>query len=252
MATEKDVVFHLEFRCTSNAEDPKWINSRGTISFSSCSPPSRVSDLTRRIEETMEIPEMLVKLEKDSAILNVKASLEELRVRAEDKFIVHYYSKAECKAINDCIDWMRELLSHLRTLQEDQYLDINNITNTHHLQLLGFDLFLPWLDSQKYANKLYFISKDGLIILSQIMSILLDIPLAYLPAKLQRYETEMLVILWNITEDTLIRRAVVETQGIEICTRALLRVPVKPHVLIQSSGIFGKEIVRMALGSFAK
>ena len=212
-----------------------------------------MADLTRKIEETMEIPQSLVKLELNSAILDVRMSLDELRVRTGDTFIVHYYSIADCRVINECIAWMRELLLHLRKWKENScsHLDPNQIKDTNYLQMLGIDLFSPWLDPKSYANKLYFISKDGLALVSEAMSILLEVPLASIPTTLQRFEMEILLMLWNITEDTPTRKAVVQSDGIEICKRALLRIPIRPHSFVYG-GFFGKEIIRMSLGVFAK
>ena len=144
--------------------------------------------------------------------------------------IVHYYSIADCRVINECIGWMRGLLLHLRKWKEaDSYshFDAYGISDTSCLHKLAM-IFSPWLDPKSYANKIHFIAKDGLTLVSEVMSILSKIPLVDLPTKLQHIEMQMLCSLWNFTENAHTRKAVVQSDGIEICKRALLRVPVKP------------------------
>ena len=84
--TKMDIFFYFEFRCRSNETDSERILTNRTLKFSSSSSPTTVADLTRKIEETMEIPQSLVKLELNSAILDVRMSLDELRVRTGDTF----------------------------------------------------------------------------------------------------------------------------------------------------------------------
>ena len=249
----EDILFYLYFKCTSSEEGSDGIPKRGTLQFRPSSPPTTVGDLILKIEETMEIPESLVKLERNSTILDVRTRLDDLRVRTGDSFVVHYYSKADCQIISECIDWMKELSGYLQRWSASIYmnLDMSSIRDTHLLQTVGFNLFVPWLDSRSYANKLYFISKGGLDILSEIMNISQKVQMGNLPSKMQSFETQMLLILWNITEDAPIRRAVVQCDGIEICRRALLRVAVKPYT-VMSCNDSTKEIVEMSLGVISK
>ena len=196
----------------------------------------------------MEIPESLIKLEWNSAILEVGTGLDELGVREGDTFGVRYYSKADCRAINECIVWMKKLLDYLRRSKESGVIGLNSIGDSSCLDTLAFRLFLPWLEPRTYANKAYFISSGGLILVSELMNITLVVPFIDLPEVLSNIESQILMVLWNITEDASIRRAVVQSGGIENCTRALLRVPIESQRLIFRS----KEIIRRSIGVFTK
>ena len=238
-------VFRLELHCTS---DPT-LTEHKTVEFNE-SPPITARDLKLKIEEATEIPEFLLKLEYNWATLR-DDNLERLNVRNGDTFVVHYFSKADCKEILDCIKWLEQLLESIKRWKESDYSAALNYPRKEDcLENLGFNLFLPWLEPQKYANKLYFIAKDGLNQVIDALNILLDV--SSLPYELSLIEGRLLVILWNITEDAHIRRALVEAGGVQTCTKALLRVPVVPPTYSIGLSFYVKQTMRKSLGIFAK
>ena len=249
---EEEITLNLDLRCSSEPSD---VHNRKTITFAPSSPDYLVGDLTRKIEEVLEIPESSMKLELNSAILQSSNGLDELNLRSEDTIIVYYYSKADCREIRHCTEWLVQLHERLGRWQDSGYAsDLDYPRKEECLGILGFDLFLPWLMPQKYANKLYFISKDGLTLVTRLLDIILAVPQSNLPLQLLKIEGQLLVILWNITEDAQIRRAVVAAGGIQSCTKAVLRVPVKPDVQLSGFGgyYFLRQTIRKSLGVFAK
>ena len=245
--------FSVDFRCTS---DPKASLESQILEFDL--PPFTVGDITHKIEETLSIPESQTRVEISSATVEKSTRLKDLRLRNGDSVTVYYYSVADCKDVGECIEWMKRLLDILVNWKESGYCSTNqavqDIRGQRCLSELSFTHFSPWMTPAKYANKIYFISKGGLVLVYQIMSILLDVRCFNLPVKLQQIESLTLGILWNITEDVYIFRAVVQTGGLEICTKALLRVPVTPFKLLPEDSYYeaARETIRKALGAFAK
>ncbi len=252
---EELIRFNVDFYCTSDANQSL---PQHTLNMR---PSCKVSDVAREIEKSMEIPESQIKLKLNSAVLGRNASLKDLSVRNGDTLMVYYYARADCQRINECIEWMEGFLQWLEKWREMVY-DINlmmlnllpPISGEQCLKDLCFTYFSPWFLPPQYANKLYFIAKDGLILVTKIMDILLSIPPDMLEDQLQQIEASTLGILWNITEDKYIGRTVVRAGGIETCTRALLRLPIPEcRHFPEESHIAGvMETIRVSLGVLAK
>lgn len=250
-AMDEKQQFYLDLRCTGDSEQitSKLVN----IELSSSPNSTTIGDLKQKIEEQHEIPKHLMKLQLNSAILPDTQSLDQLNLRNGDTFIVNYYSKADCRAINNCITILKRLLEQLHDWDNMKYHNMANFVQAEmNLSSLGYRLFLPWLDVRKYANKLYFVSKDGLVLVNKSLSILLDLPQASLTSSLQRIEGLLLVIMWNITEDAHIRRAVVRAGGLDTCVKALLIKKVVPTEALEYDGGYSTELIRKSLGVFAK
>lgn len=241
---EEKQQFYLDLCCTG---DPKQAGSgKVKIELFGSSRCHTIGDLKQRIEEQHDIPIHLMKLIMNSANLADNQTLDQLKVNNGDTFVVQYYSKADCQAINTCITVLNNLTQQL---EDDGNISSRNVE--WNLANLGYRLFLPWLDVRKYANKLYFVSKDGLVLINKSLRILLDMPRESISRELQKVEGVLLVLLWNITEDAHIRRAVVRAGGLESCIKALVIKKVVPSEKVVYD-FFSSELIRKSLGVFAK
>lgn len=254
MAT-KDEGFLLlvDFHCTS---DPKSSLGCKPVTFST--PPDTVGDITRQIEETYQIPAIVVRLESaNSVVLHEYQQLRETNLRNGDSFTAHYYSKAECKEVTECVEWLDRLLALLQRWRDDHLsVNVDSIQGQQCLDTLCFHYFSPWMTPVKDTNKFYFISKKGLQLTTKIVDILLEYSPADLPRKLLQIESMTLGIFWNISVDEHILKAIVRVGGLNTCVKALLRIPVE----IGSTGANYSEpyhsavieTIRRALGALAK
>ena len=246
---EEVITFNVDFHCISNSNESL---AHQTLTIK---PSCKVSDMARIIEEAAEIPESQMRLEMNSVVLGRNKSLKELSMRSGDTLVVYYYARADCREIIKCIQWMENLLAWLENWNwEDCGVPVNANAIIDCLQELSFAYFSPWLAPTKYINKLYFISKDGLTLITKIMNILLDIPADWLDHELQLIESSTLGILWNITENEYILKAVAKSGGVEVCIRALSRLPIPEcRHFPEESHIEGvKETMRKSLGALAK
>lgn len=241
----------LELRCSSR---PAETVKRKTVEFHSPSLPRTVGDLTRKIEEEFEIPAFLVKLELNSATLRSEDSLKELRVRNGDTFVARYYSEAECVDIASCIEWLEQLLKWVVDWRDSNHsLALNFPQKEHLLYTLSFDLFLPWFDPLKIANKFYFISKNGLILIRSVVDIVLNVPPTEMPLRLFSMIELLLNCFWNMTEPgmDIIDHTIVQCGAVQSCTKALLQLPVYSSTSIEAI-TFNRKTIESSLGVLAK
>lgn len=263
-----ETVYTLKLECTSDKEACS--SPLKTISFPS--PPCTIGEIQTRIEKDLQIPAVLQIVQVGAATLDASTELNKLRLRNHDTITVKYFAMAECSDVDNCIGWFKILVdtlnkygmpqktSGLSSLEVQQLLDI--ITQDEQFILdLGFHLFLPWMKPEKYANKLYFINKNGLDVMMELYSLLLSVPWYQLPMKLQIVQCEMLCALWNLAETFPLRREILKHGGLEKCVRSLVQVRVKPEMFTeinehcsveQQQHLVLYETIGAALGTLSK
>ena len=244
------LVFNIDLHCTSNS---KALTERCSLKLASL--PSTVNELMCKIEEALEIPESMLRLEIDSDVpLKRGDGLEGLKLRNGDVFVARYYSRADCREINACVEWITQLLDNLRTMTNSM-----GIIGYFACPIQGFECleelctihFSPWQDPRKYANKIHFISRNGLSLISDLMQLLAVATIDQLDHGMQVVERALLDNLWSITEDDFIRQAVVRSGAVENCIKTLLRVRIEQPTMFQCD-YYVEDIILGSLGVLAK
>ena len=235
-----ETVYTLKLECTSDKEACS--SPLKTISFPS--PPCTIGEIQTKIEKDLHIPAALQTVQVGSVTLDSTTELNKLRLRNYDTITVKYFATAECSGVDDCIGWFKLLVNTLNTygvpqktselpsLEVQQLLDM--IAQEEQFIIdLGFQLFLPWMKPEKYANKLYFIDKNGLDVMMELYSLLLSVPWHQLPMKLQIVQYLLLCALWNLAETCPLRREILKHGGLEKCVRSLVQVRVEPEMFTE-------------------
>ena len=242
-----ETVYTLKLECTSDKEPCS--SPLKTISFPS--PPCTIGEIQTRIEKDLQIPAVLQIIQVGSTTLDANTELKKLRLRNYDTITVKYFAMAECSDVDNCIGWFKVLVNTLNkhgvprktglpSLEVQQLLDIIGQDERFILDL-GFHLFLPWMKPEKYANKLYFINKNGLDIMMELYSLLLSVPWHELPMKLQIVQCEMLCALWNLAETFPLRREILKHGGLAKCVRSLVQVHVEPEMFTKINQHYSSE-----------
>lgn len=224
------------------------------IKFDPSVPPTKTSDIISKLEDTLDIPGSAMSLEMNSLVLKEEDHLDSLKLRSGDTITVKYYSVANCSKVNECLDAMQSIKGKLEEWEKGDYR-VSSLRITRQEGLINdyaIDLFSKWTDPHNYANKVHFITRDGLRLIVDILRLISDVPTYRLPIELQIIEIGLLSCLVNIAEDGHIRRLVIASGAIERCVKTLLRYPIQcQHPQTNCDNII-KFIILESLGVLAK
>ena len=238
-ASQKDTItFNVVLFCTKTN-----YTTHKTISFPGDEPPTTIKDIKEKIEEHFSIPSCLQTLSYDAYQLSNDALLETARIRAGDTFHISYSAEADCEGINTVVMWFIAVSVHLH--QEDPTLSNMQISedfeellssgiNDELMETLAFKYLFPWLDVQKYANRLYFVSCGGLDLVMSVYNKLHSHKWEETLLKLKYVEYGILRILWNLSETFELRRLIIShNNGLKLCIQSLLRQTLVEGEIIQ-------------------
>lgn len=230
---EKETVYMLLLECTSSKEG--YCPTR-KLHFSS--PPRTIADIKVQIQKDCQIPVTLQTILLSSNSLDSNIDLSTLRLRNYDTLTVRYFSTAQCNELDECISWLRSVVETFTkfgvpgncTSSLALHPAVQNIMNEDEdfISNLALELFLPWMEPEMYANKMYFISNHGLDSLIELHSLLLSHQWNNLPLKLQIKQCEILCALWNLSETFHLRREILKRGGLDKCLQSLVQVRIEP------------------------
>ena len=187
-------------------------------------PVTSVLQIKQYLEDKHNVPVCMQTLRHRSVVLNEDTSIRSLRLRAGDELHVSYYAAAECEEVRSVIKWVQAIL---RFLTDGEYpADIDDTDPV--LEHLSFELFLPWESSVKRANKQFFIVNGGLGFLVQLHEHFLHYEWCELREPLKLLESDVLSVLWNLSDTFPFRHAIIRLGGLKNCIMSLLRVAVHP------------------------
>lgn len=261
----KLATYNLILQSTTPQQD----STTTSISFSP--PPLTIRDIKEEIEKSLQIPASTQTLTWQTARLQDTDLLETLRLCSQDTLTVTYYSKAECTDICDCINWIKHILAMFKlyglplkgaSLSPPLQALVSMIAHEERcFAVLGYELFLPWTNPVKYANKLYFTEQGGLEAVMQLYGLLTSHPWSQLPIKMKILECEILCALWNLAESVHLRRAIIKLGGLDMCLTSFLRATVEPFTNLRDNSLEPheqmyqavlKEAIRASLGTLSK
>ena len=230
------IFFKVELHCTKT-------NSKrhSTVTFPPDSPPSTVADVKLKVEEDFSIPMCVQSLSYEAYPLNDSTSLEEARIRSGDTFLVAYSAEGDCPEITKVVRWLELVREYLRAedpcLEEPMSSDFEDLIKLgirdELIENLAFKYLFPWLDSKKYANKLYFVQIGGLDVTMDIYSLLHRHPWDQCMLHLKYVEYGLLRVLWNLSETFQLRRLIMKHGGLQLCMKSLLRQKLQERESIQ-------------------
>lgn len=224
--TKESIVLDLDFHCTSASTNSL---GRRKIKFDANSPPVIAGDLINKIEEEIQIPATAMTLQIHSVPLRRHTDdLKWFKLRTGDTVTVHYYSDSDCKEVNECIDLLGmillELQNYIASTSADRQLQFP-LTTANGISMFHSVCISKWLDPRSYANKVDFIHREGLQIISKILQCIAEVEKKpYKPSvlySLLSIENSLLDCLWDLTEDDYIREQVTKSGGVDNCLNIL-------------------------------
>lgn len=234
---DSTVVFGIELFCTETN-----LAENQALSFSEL--PKTALRVKERVEDQFCIPVCVQSLSYETHHLSDDTTLEEARIRAGDKFLVKYSSKANCKEIDEVVAWFGMVKTYL--LAENPSLDnplsqdfedtLMQGMREEFIENMAFKYLFPWLDAKKYANKLYFVYSGGLGVVMDIYAAVHCHPWDKCLLKLKYLEYGILRILWNLSETFELRRLILQhNNGLSLCIKSLLRQKVEEGKAIEDT-----------------
>ncbi len=254
--------FNLELSCTQTGH-----SQHGTLTFPEDSPPTTVAKLKDKIEEEFSIPVCVQSIRYEGHLLGDSTSLETMRIRPGDTFHVTYSSKGDCREIYSTVTWFALIRGSLgveapSTITSISFEFKNLVLHGFTEELvddLAYKHLFPWLDPQKYTNRLYFVQCGGLETMMDVYASLNQTPWKDTPLLLKYLENGIIRVLWNLSETFQLRRLIMShNNGLGMCMRSLLRQTLEERKaiedesdLVHGSGIL-MDTIEGALGLLCK
>ena len=256
--TEDKVVLNVLLNCehTKSSETKQ-------VHFKSL--PTTPLEIKKKIEEDFSIPSCVQTLHYQSMILKDSDQLQHTHFRSGDTFSVDYQTRGDCEKIQNVIQWLKDILDYLQVIDHDNSLSerdkdpslLSYLCNmTEELILSGMHdgtaqdlclhLFYPWKDERTHVNKLHFHHEGGLDVLMKVYSHMVSKEWGSIGIDSQFHlylECLCSQAVANYTQTFRLRRQVVQLDGLEMCTKTLLRKQVGrdggceiiPNTLMKSS-----------------
>ena len=211
--------------------------------------PTTPLEIKKKIEEDFSIPSCVQTLHYQSMILKDSDQLQHTHFRSGDTFTIDYPAHAECKVIQNVIQWLKELYELLKSIEEnvscsdeieseeehDQLMSslvskiediIGEGVNSGLIEAFSGALFLPWGDKEKITNCFYFQQEGGVSVLTKIYGILVSKEWGDLGI-----DVEVHMDLEGLYCQSIIKyghkmallREIVQLGGLEMCMKTLLR-----------------------------
>ena len=198
--------------------------------------PTTPLEIKKKIEEDFSIPSCVQTLHYQSMILKDSDQLQHTHFRSGDTFIVDYLAEAECKEIQNVIQWLKEFYELLKSIEEHDQLLFSLVSksedvieegeNSGLIEALSATLFVPWGDKEKLTNCFYFQQEGGIIVLTKIYSILVGKEWGHLGIDAEHHmdmEVACCQSIFNYGHTSALLREVVQLGGLEMCMKTLLR-----------------------------
>ena len=224
--------------------------------------PTTPLEIKKKIEEDFSIPSCVQTLHYQSMILKDYDELQHTHFRSGDTFTVNYQTRGDCKRVQNVIQWLEEILGYLEDNnshsdeQKDPSLSSYLCNMAEDLILSGMHngtaqdlclhLFYPWKDKRTYVNKLHFHHEGGLEVLMKVYGQMVSKEWGGMGIDSQFHlylECLCSQAVANYTQTFPLRRQVIQSGGLDMCTKTLLRKQVRrdsgceivPDTLMKSS-----------------
>ena len=210
--------------------------------------PTTPLEIKKKIEEDFSIPSCIQTLHYQSMILKDSDQLQHMQFRSGDMFTVDYQIVGDCEAIQSVIQWLGDLLEYLGGIEtystnslseKDKIPSILSslcISMVEEIVLsemhdgtardLCLHLFSPWKDKRTYVNKLHFHHEGGLDMLMKIYGHMTSKEWGGIgiDSKFHLYlECLCSQVVASYMQALQFRRQVVQSGGLDMCTKSLLR-----------------------------
>ena len=217
-------IFNLELNCTSRKD-----TTCETLQVNHF--PSSVLELKEAIQFQFSIPVCVQQIAYQFAILADGDSLKERNIRSGDTFSVSYLCEGECKYIMEIVEWIQDILKHVKIEQESNEPDIGSKTDkviaggmqAGHDGALTLELF-DWLDAKSYVNKLFFEMVGGLTVVRSLWKKMQALQWKEMPLTFKFLESFTAHIYANFGETVALRRVLLKCGALEMCIKSFLRI----------------------------
>ena len=209
--------------------------------------PTTPLEIMKKIEEDFSIPSCVQTLHYQSMVLKDSDQLQHTHFRSGDTITVDYPAHAECKVIQNIIQWLKELYELLKSIEENISCSDKIESEEEHDQLMSslvsksedliaeggnsglIDAFSGstlWGDKEKFMNCLYFQQEGGINVLTKIYGILVSKEWGDLGINGDDHtylEDACCRSIVNTGCKNTLLREVVQLGGLEMCMKTLLR-----------------------------
>ena len=229
------VSFNLKLYCATDDAQ-----SRSVKIVTPCTPRT-ILDIKLCVESELSIPACCQEMSFESQKLRDCDSIEVLKVREGDTLTINYQSEGMVEDVMEIIKGMKSMKRFLRKKAIRKRLEngggcdaeISNNLDTVQVELLASTYFHPSADPGSKANRLFFVSNNGLQIMHQLHVELLRYPWDKCVLEMQYLEHSILRILWNLSAAFSIRLLLLERPTLEAVIKSLVRVEIPANSFFQ-------------------
>ena len=221
-AQPQEVTFRILLHCV-----PEKTKKEKRLTLKGC--PATAAELKLCIQSEYSIPAICQKLYFESALIGDDERLDSYRIRDGDTLHVYYNSEGDVRDVLDIISSMAEMVVSIEsmrpelskgTLSRGQVMRSVKVSEVRKFA----DKYLePFATERANANRLLFVSNNGLELLHQLHVALLRQPWKNIPLEMQRLEYTILCVLSNITCSFSTRKLVLRRPTLRAVTQSLLR-----------------------------
>ncbi len=229
------VSLNLKLYCATDE-----VRSRSVKIVTPCTPIT-ILDVKLCVENELSIPACCQELSFESQKLRDCDSVEVLKIREGDTLTINYESEGMVEDVREIIKGMKSMNRFLRKKTIRKRLEngsgcdteISNNLDTVQVESLASAYFHPSADPRSKANRLFFVSNNGLQIMHQLHAELLRYPWDKCVLEMQYLEHSILRVLWNLSAAFSIRLLLLERPTLEAVIKSLVRVEIPANSFFQ-------------------
>ncbi len=203
--------------------------------------PKTVLDIKQCVEKELNIPVCCQDVSFESQTLRDSESIEMLKIREGDTLTIKYQSEGEVEEVRNIINGMRDTRRFLRQKSVRRRLEngcgrdpeVSMTLASIQIDLLATMYFHPSADPRSKANRLFFVSNNGLHTMHQLHCELLKYPWNKCVLEMKYLEHSILRVLWNISAAFSIRLLLLERPTLQSVIKSLVRVEIPPNSFVQ-------------------
>ena len=202
--------------------------------------PATAIELKQCIQSEYSIPASCQRLYFESALIGDDERLASYRVRDGDTLHVRYNSEGDVRDILGIISSMAEMVCFLESIQPELLKGtlsrgpVTRSVKVSEVKSLTAKYFEPFATERANANRLLFVSNNGLELLHELHTILLRQPWENNPLEMQKLEFAILCVLSNITCSFFTRTLVLRRPTLDAVAQSLLRVELARRTTIEA------------------
>ena len=195
-----------------------------------------ILDIKLLVKEQHNIPVSMQTLEYESHVFDDNTLLRSLGIQSGDTVHVKYSSEADCRAVEEMVVWLFEVVYYL--MKECPSVDFGIDRRLESVITLGIKInftttaqyFHSMLDTRCCANMHHFVQHKGLHVLMEVFALTQKVQWSKCLVKLKQVQLASLFMIQRFTLHY--SSLILECKGLECCITSLMHTHLEKHCSI--------------------